>query len=287
MPITEALKKLIKTITGKNAVGETIEELVTNLNDNYPEGGSGGGDIYETVLEMQLGEPITGEGIPEWATAFDVSSYETEIRLLADEQIPIFISSNSYEYGEKIELAYLDENWTKNCTVSAQGITWDEPNEDCFVLSKAGFIFASNVNFSNTTVRILKKVSGGGGETITVDNELKADSENPVQNMVITAALAAKGDDFHVILTETDDVLSCENATIADIVAAARAMKNVFATVDDGTGILRMPLVYAMSGLVQFGCVILDYDGSTWSAVPSGIRGEVKDGADSWTSVGG
>ena len=46
MPITEALKKLIKTITGKNASGETIEELVQNLNDNYPEGdGSGGADI--------------------------------------------------------------------------------------------------------------------------------------------------------------------------------------------------------------------------------------------------
>ena len=46
MPITEALKKLIKTITGKNAVGETIEELVQNLEENYPEGNvSGGADI--------------------------------------------------------------------------------------------------------------------------------------------------------------------------------------------------------------------------------------------------
>lgn len=46
MPITEALKKLIKTITGKNASGETIEELVQNLEENYPEGNiSGGADI--------------------------------------------------------------------------------------------------------------------------------------------------------------------------------------------------------------------------------------------------
>lgn len=35
MPITETLKKLIKTITGKDAAGETIEELVTNLAENY------------------------------------------------------------------------------------------------------------------------------------------------------------------------------------------------------------------------------------------------------------
>ena len=49
MPITEALKKLIKTITGKDAAGETIEELVQNLNDNYPEGGSGGGGGSITV----------------------------------------------------------------------------------------------------------------------------------------------------------------------------------------------------------------------------------------------
>jgi hypothetical protein len=48
MPITEALKKLIKTITGKNAVGETIEELVQNLNDNYPEGGSVDSELSET-----------------------------------------------------------------------------------------------------------------------------------------------------------------------------------------------------------------------------------------------
>ena len=163
MPITEALKKLIKTITGKNAVGETIEELVQNLNDNYPE----------------------------------------------------------------------------------------------------------------------------GGETSTVDSELSDTSENPVQNKVITAALAAKGDDFPVILTETGGVISCENATISEIETAARAIKNVFAILDDGTGILRMPLVYAMDGLVQFGCTNLDYDGSTWSTVPSGILGKVEAGADTWTPVGG
>lgn len=132
-----------------------------------------------------------------------------------------------------------------------------------------------------------EKSSGGGGGSVTVDDTLKADSQNPVQNKVITAALAAKGDDFPVILTETGGVLSCENATITEIVTAARAIKNVFAIIDDGTGILRMPLVYAMDGLVQFGCTNLDNDGSAWSAVTSGILGKMEAGEDTWTPVGG
>jgi hypothetical protein len=52
---------------------------------------------------------------------------------------------------------------------------------------------ASDTDLSNTTVKILKKVSGGG-ETITVDSELSDTSEKPVQNKVITAALAEKMD---------------------------------------------------------------------------------------------
>ena len=40
MPITESLKKLIKTITGIDAEGETIEELIRDLNKNYPESGN-------------------------------------------------------------------------------------------------------------------------------------------------------------------------------------------------------------------------------------------------------
>lgn len=37
------------------------------------------------------------------------------------------------------------------------------------------------------------KSSGGGGGSVTVDAALSASSENPVQNKVINAALAAKG----------------------------------------------------------------------------------------------
>lgn len=38
-----------------------------------------------------------------------------------------------------------------------------------------------------------KKDEGGGGGSVTVDAELSASSENPVQNKVINAALAEKG----------------------------------------------------------------------------------------------
>ena len=63
MPITEALKKLIKTITGKNAVGETIEELVQNLNDNYPEGGGGGSVTVDSELSETSENPVQNKVI--------------------------------------------------------------------------------------------------------------------------------------------------------------------------------------------------------------------------------
>lgn len=48
MPITETLKKLIKTITGIDAEGETIEELIRDLNENYPEGGNKNAEFVVT-----------------------------------------------------------------------------------------------------------------------------------------------------------------------------------------------------------------------------------------------
>lgn len=53
MPITEALKKLIKTITGKDASGETIEELVTNLAENYSGTAHNEADIFLNVGEQR------------------------------------------------------------------------------------------------------------------------------------------------------------------------------------------------------------------------------------------
>ena len=238
MTILSALKKLHKKMTGQETTSKTIGGVLDSMQENYTGGSGGGGDTYETVAEMQLGEPISGEGIPEWATAFDVSNYETEIRSLTDDRSSIYISSDSYKSGEKIELAYEDETWIKNCTVSQEGLTWDNPINDCFLLSEAGFMFGSNVDFSNTTVKIFKKVSGGG--SITVDSEIIENGTNPVTGRAIHTALASKADVVNAPLIVSGSLIQNTNpeftaqyefkteemqiSDIADAIAAGRVV---------------------------------------------------------------
>ena len=75
MTISEALKKLHKTITGKDATGETIEEVVSELNDNYPAGGGGGSDndfiITSTldISDMSIAD-LSAQTVSQMAAAF-------------------------------------------------------------------------------------------------------------------------------------------------------------------------------------------------------------------------
>ena len=112
MTITEALKKLIKTITGKNAVGETIEELVTNLNDNYPEGGSGGGDgsiTVDSALDADSENPVQNKVITA-ALGNAGIDYKVSVTVTIDEQTqqPTFAVNKSVK--EICEAAVLDKH---------------------------------------------------------------------------------------------------------------------------------------------------------------------------------
>ena len=66
MTIAEALKDLIKTITGKDAAGETVAELLNALNNEYPEGGGGGGSVVvDDEITQDGANPVTGGAIYE------------------------------------------------------------------------------------------------------------------------------------------------------------------------------------------------------------------------------
>ena len=144
MPITEALKKLIKTITGKNAVGETIEELVTNLNDNYPEGG-GGGESYETVAEIEVGTMDEQGGL-----------YIAE-DIVANVPLGETLYFNNPEY--EMEYNATMTSYLYNFSAETQQPT----GTPAYVLAihSTRVTIGSDTDLSNTTVKILKKVSGG------------------------------------------------------------------------------------------------------------------------------
>ena len=101
MTISEALKKLHKTITGKDATGDTIEEVVSELNDNYPEGGgtvtidanptegstnavSSGGVFNALGGKADVDEHITFSEIGAIPGAEFVSKTPAEVKALAD-----------------------------------------------------------------------------------------------------------------------------------------------------------------------------------------------------------
>ena len=178
----------IKTMTPPVAASMR-EKLMLDIADRIDsiEAGSGGGDTYETVLEMQLGEPVSTEGKPEWITLLDAGQYSSEIEPLKGDIIYI----KTEKTGDTVyPMDYDDECWTNN-VVFVEGIPEiDHDSQHGFILaafSAENCLFGSDVDLSNTTVTILKKVS-------TVDDELSETSENPVQNKVIMAALAQLAD---------------------------------------------------------------------------------------------
>lgn len=70
MGINDVLKELYKTITGKDATGMTISEIIAELNENYPEGG-GGGSLPTPGTE---GNVLTSNG-----TAWESAAPDKEI----------------------------------------------------------------------------------------------------------------------------------------------------------------------------------------------------------------
>ena len=63
------------------------------------------------------------------------------------------------------------------------------------------------------------KAHGGGGGSVTVDDELSLESINPVQNKIITAALNEK-----MSAVDVESLMEANTATIVDIAKAITSL---------------------------------------------------------------
>lgn len=134
--------------------------------------------------------------------------------------------------------------------------------------------------------------NASGGGSITVDTEITEGGKNPVTGGAIYTALNAVNDDFVVTITVSMDggrpTITTETK-VTEIIAAARAGKNVYALADTGLYMQKMPLTaygdgITGDGLVGFGGVIPDA-GSTKSSMSSALGSAViSDGVetDTW-----
>lgn len=141
----------------------------------------GSGDEYETVAEIAVGQmqkygELYAYGIPD-GTEPPISDED-----FASGQL--YVDGNNLTQSGNMIGYNIDPQTMTVIAEPAIGFVVDGEAGERNIASVA----ASN-DISNTTVTILKKVSGG--ETITVDDELSSTSENPVQNKVVTAALAS------------------------------------------------------------------------------------------------
>lgn len=90
-------------------------------------------------------------------------------------------------------------------------------------------IVACNMRSSDVKAAPKKENSGGGGGDITVDSELSASSENPVQNKVIYEALNGLDNIFMIESSYTDD------ATIqAEVYTLNKTFNEIKAAIQDG-----------------------------------------------------
>ena len=113
--------------------------------------------MYLDTLQMGLGDAITVPGAPEWAYCYSISSYSSAISALYDEKADLRIYTTTYHDGEKVTLIRGSACWTHNCTISAQGIDRDDPNEDAFAIVENADLFVSSVDLSRKTITVEKK----------------------------------------------------------------------------------------------------------------------------------
>lgn len=273
----DALKGLYEKLGGTD-FGDvtTIPEAI----DKVTEVAEGGGDEYETVAEIEVGTMTEQGGLYMYQpdnVPFPSDLTEND-KLYWDEYPLTRESADLYSYNFSSELEP-----TGNPAYILQ------IDRDAGVVVDA--IIANSDAIENTTVKILKKA---GGETITVDDALSETSENPVQNKVITAALEAISNDYRVdiepvIDEQTQQPVIKANKSIADIYAAAVALKHVWAKITV-PGIVpsyqRMEITQYINAAntyeVHFGCVRED-DGAAQPIVVSGTNTSAGDPAgDSW-----
>lgn len=276
----ESLKGLYEKLGGTD-FGDvtTIPEAIDKVTEVAE---AGGGYTYETVFETPIPQMDYDDG---WYAVSGASSEEIDIN--PGDDLAFLSSEYPLTFLESEEDASL---WGLNITADYQKT--GEPAYGFLIgIDKTSYQFYSSVDLSNTTLEILKKVSGGG--SITVDDELSETSENPVQNKVITAALQTIGNDYKVTLTATHDeqtqqvVLTADNKSVAEIFAAAVTGKHCYAVVEIGDGVYqRYELYHYSSAQVTFYGVEMDEEGGAFIAKPVVIEGAATGGGnDEWTVI--
>ena len=177
MTILSSLKKLHKKMTGQETDSKTIGGILDSMQENYSGENAGNSDFYETVAEIEVGTLTEDE---------DIYIYEGfNLNLPVNETL--YFNTPDYE------LIYDYDNGRENSYSYNFNLDTAMPlDTPAYMITGNNTVLLTNdLNIQNSTVKILKKVSGGS--SITVDSALSETSENPVQNKVITEALANAG----------------------------------------------------------------------------------------------
>lgn len=282
--------------------------VMTSTGDGWESAPPHGGDTYETVAEIEVGT-MEQQGGMYFAdnVALDLSGVSADDALYFNsEEYPLTRMEN-----EGILIYGYNFSGGGISGTPAYGIVIN-PTDGNSIVSDTSAI-------ENTTVKILKKVG-----VITVDNELSETSVYPVQNKVITAALADKMDaneipeanasangktlgvengvyalvspsalnDYVVTLTIDPDAqtITTDNKTVAEINAAIEAGKNVYAELEEeinGATVMQRfyPTMYCAT-MVVFGGNLVAASGSGVELDPVCIVGTHAGNMDTWIAVG-
>jgi len=215
----ESLKGLYEKLGGTD-FGDvtTIPEAIDKVSE-VAEGG--GGDEYETVAEIQVGEMEGQEGQYSYEAVAEnvpeISEFETYY--LNDESNPstmVHVEKGSPLVGFNVQFDG-EVPSRVNPDEPLVMVAWEDENGRVLVQS-------DTTDLSNTTVKILKKSSGD----ITVDDELSETSKNPVQNKVITAALEVAKPLIVTATLNTETMeISEASATLAQVLAAAASGRQI------------------------------------------------------------
>ena len=178
----EALKGLYEKLGGTDFGNvTTIPEAIDKVTEVAE---AGGGDTYETVAEIEVGQMEQ----PQEMFGFYVYNE-------SDASAPTLVNDETYYFNDSETSSTLVDVGVETVTLRFNASTGEglptrvNPNKPLYVIQwnidNGTLLVVSDANeVENTTVRILKKVSGGGS-SITVDDKLKAGSTNPVENGAI------------------------------------------------------------------------------------------------------
>lgn len=190
----ESLKGLYEKLGGTN-FGDvtTIPEAIDKISEVAESGG--GGDEYKPIAVIAVETEQSGQ-VPEGWKQYSATMGYDEANYLVDNlqksfflgetKIPIVFNPDNETFCANAELI---DNVPHILATPAYVFFLEIHGQQT---GASVMLYSTETIANNTNIRIFEKTSGG--ETITVDSDLDPDSKNPVQNKVITAALANKMD---------------------------------------------------------------------------------------------